>query len=63
MTWFLIIQMLGALSAYGTAGPTAPSQVGPFKSQAACEAAGNQIKKAFSNLRFVCVPDDVPPGG
>lgn len=58
MAWFLIIQMMGAMSGMGATGPTAPSQVGTFKSQAACEAAGKQVQKTFGNVRFVCVADD-----
>lgn len=52
MLWFLIIQLTGG----NTTGPLAPSQLGPFKSQAACEAAGKQVQKTFA-VRFVCVAD------
>lgn len=61
MLWFLVIQLASGMSINGDHGPGGISQVGPFKSQAACEAAGKQAQRRLSSIAYVCVPDDVPP--
>lgn len=63
VTWLLIVQIAVNVSVAGSTPPTATSQHGPFKSREACEAAGQQMRKAFSGVRFICVPDALDAQG
>jgi len=52
--WLLIFQLLST--------PTeAVTQFGPYKSEAACASAAQQMKKAFIGIaRWTCTPTEVP---
>lgn len=56
--WLMVVVLMGG---DGAPKPQAVTQVGPFKSQAACEAAAKVVtRQAFA--RTICVTTDVAPG-
>jgi hypothetical protein len=57
--WLLVVILLGGP---GAPVPQAISQVGPFKSQAACEAAAKDIRRNASLTRYACVATELAPG-
>ncbi len=52
--WLLIVQLF-------VGGQHPPVQLGPFKSQAACEAAAKALQSGVViGARYGCVPTDLP---
>ena len=53
IAWLLVVQVF-------TGQAPVVNQIGPFKTEAACAAAGKAVSKAMVGVRFVCVPDGLP---
>jgi len=53
--WLLIFQLFSTPA-------EALTQFGPYKSEAACVSAAQQMKKTFIGItRWVCTPTELPP--